>query len=50
MKRRQAFGPVRRVADATLLMGALWTWPAIGQTPTDTTQSASELRHEPGAG
>ncbi len=44
MKRRQAFGPVRRMVKATLLMGALWAWPAIGQTPTDTSQSTSEQR------
>jgi len=29
---------------ATLLTGALWAWPAIGQTPTGTTQSTSEQR------
>ncbi len=44
MKRRQAFGPVRRMVKATLLMGAMWACPAIGQTPTDTSQSTSEQR------
>ncbi len=44
MKCRRAPGPVRCMSVATLLTGALWAWPAIGQTPTGTTQSTSEQR------
>ncbi|MFW2357714.1 ShlB/FhaC/HecB family hemolysin secretion/activation protein [Hydrogenophaga sp.] len=44
MNRRQAPGPCHRMAMVTLLMVALWSWPAAGQTARDTTQSAAEQR------
>lgn len=44
MKRKKALGPAWRVAVVTLFLGTLWTWPAIGQTPRDTAQSAAEQR------
>ena len=44
MNRRQDPGSGHRVAMVTLLMGALWTWPAAAQTARDTAQSAAEQR------
>lgn len=44
MKRKKARGLARRGATTLLLLGALWTLPAIGQTPRDTAQSAAEQR------
>ncbi len=44
MKRKKALGSAGRVAVVTLMLGALWTSPAIGQTPRDTAQSAAEQR------
>ncbi len=44
MKRKKAHGPARRVAVLTVLVSAMWTLPAIGQTPRDTAQSAAEQR------
>lgn len=44
MKGKKAFGSAGRVAVVTLSLGALWTLPAIGQTPRATAQSAAEQR------